>query len=133
LRTLEGHTQALTAALYSPDGRWLGTSSHDQSVRMWQATSGACVAVADGLPAAVRGIALTRDGTRLAAALADGTARIWNVGNDESAPKLTPAARNVLDGRSGKPADEDVAGYCVAWNKSGTHLALGIGGWANLS
>lgn len=132
-RSLAGHTQPLTATLFSPAGGWIATCSHDRSIRLWDAELGTSLAVVDGLPAGVRGMALSRDGAKLAAALLDGTARLWDIQGDQAALQIVPAAQHLLDGRAGNPAGDDTTGYSVAWNVAGTHLAFGVGGAANWS
>jgi WD40 repeat protein len=41
---LQGHTHAVFSVAWSPDGRQLASGSFDRSIRVWDATTGACVA-----------------------------------------------------------------------------------------
>ena len=43
--TLTGHEGLVHAVAAAPDGAWLATANADRTVRIWDATSGACAAV----------------------------------------------------------------------------------------
>jgi len=41
LPLLQGHTDTISAVTFSPDGTWIASGSHDHSIRLWDAMSGA--------------------------------------------------------------------------------------------
>ncbi|CAK5040589.1 unnamed protein product [Aphanomyces euteiches] len=43
VRRLRGHTHVLTDICFSPDARWIVTSSSDASLRVWDLPTGACI------------------------------------------------------------------------------------------
>jgi U3 small nucleolar RNA-associated protein 21 len=43
VRTFNGHTNRITDMAFSPDARWLATSSLDRTIRVWDLPSGRCV------------------------------------------------------------------------------------------
>lgn len=77
-RVLRGHTATVNKARFSPDGRWLATSSDDRSVRLWDVATGEA-RVLTGHQDEVWEIAFSPDGRRLVSSSKDGTVRQWDV------------------------------------------------------
>lgn len=48
IRTLVGHTGLAFYAAWHPDGRWLATASHDQTVKVWDTQTGECLVTLQG-------------------------------------------------------------------------------------
>jgi hypothetical protein len=63
---------------YSPDGTRIITASEDKSARIWEARTGAELAVLSGHGDRVLSAAYSPDGMRIVTASADKTARIWD-------------------------------------------------------
>jgi len=76
-RVLIGHTRWVTAVAIAPDGTWLATTSHDRTVRLWDAETGAHRTFT-GHTDHVTGIAIAPTGTWLATTSRDGTVRLWD-------------------------------------------------------
>ncbi len=70
--------RAVTHATFSPDSRWLVTSSHDTTARLWDARSGVPV----GAPLLHGGTVISArfnlDGGKVVTLSKDHTARVWN-------------------------------------------------------
>ena len=82
LRTLTGHSSAVTGVTWSPDGTHLATASYDGSVRIWS-SNGNAIAVLAGSTSAVTGVDWSPDGTQLAATDPSGTVTVWTLSGAE--------------------------------------------------
>jgi WD40 repeat protein len=86
IRTLR-HEDAVTSASFSPDGKWIVTSSRDKSARVWDAQTGNPVGNPMRHEGPVWTASFSPDGNWIVTASDDKTARIW-------------------DARTGKPVGE---------------------------
>jgi len=75
---LVGHTGKVAAIEFSPDGRWLATGSHDETVKIWEAKTGKMLVSLQGHTGAVTAVAFSPDGTRLATGTDQGELRVWD-------------------------------------------------------
>src|SRR5262249_6452 len=73
-----GHSGMLTAASFSPDGRYVVTASDDQTLRLWHAKTGELISVLRGHNGEVWGAAFTGTG-ELASASLDGSRPGWGL------------------------------------------------------
>jgi serine/threonine protein kinase len=78
LRTLEGHTSNVFALAYSPDGKTLASGSVDNTVKLWNASTGAVIRTLEGHTDSVRALAYSPDGKTLASGSRDKTVKLWN-------------------------------------------------------
>jgi eukaryotic-like serine/threonine-protein kinase len=74
--TLAGHTDAITAVVFSGDRRHLATGSRDGTAKVWELATGRQVRGFAGHSGGVAGLALAPDGRRLATVARDGTVRV---------------------------------------------------------
>ena len=63
---LKGHTDAITAIAFSPDGSMLASASRDKSVRLWNLKTGEVVRTVAGAVAQLSCLGFSADGKRLA-------------------------------------------------------------------
>jgi WD40 repeat protein len=90
---LLSHNDALRTVAFSPDGKWLLTSSDDRTARLWDTATGRQVGMPFQHPERVNAASFSPDGRRIITACDDATARVWDVAAGATgAVPLTPDA-----------------------------------------
>ena len=77
--TLSGHTEAVIAVAFSPDGSQIATGGWDKSARVWDSTTGESGVKLNGHEDAVFDLCFSSDGEKLITAGRDKTARVWDI------------------------------------------------------
>ncbi|MBW4619479.1 MAG: serine/threonine protein kinase [Cyanosarcina radialis HA8281-LM2] len=108
LHTISGHSRAVTAAIYSPDGEVLISGGDDRTIKFWQLSSGRMQrAIAHHL-GWINHLAISADGQILASATDNKAIELWQVSNGKLLQTLT---------------DNSCAVYGVAFSPDGNLLA----------
>jgi WD40 repeat protein len=104
-----GHTDIVYSAALSPDGRMIASGGADRQIRLWDATTGECLAVLDPPHEDdVNWLVFSPDGRTLASAGDDDAIRLWKVADRRQAAVL----------KSPSPMVE-----CVVFSPDGANLA----------
>jgi WD40 repeat protein/serine/threonine protein kinase/tetratricopeptide (TPR) repeat protein len=103
------HSHEITTVAWSPDGEQLATGSIDDSVKVWNTTTGNEVVTLRGNQTQITSVVWGPAG-QLASGAADGSTKIWNTLRDQES--------NVLSGHVGLATT-------VAWSPNGERLASG--------
>jgi WD40 repeat protein len=112
---LSGHADVVVATAFSPNGKLVATASSDHTSCLWDAETGAEIAVMKCHEAAVQNVSFSPDGTRLVTASSDKTARLWDVTGVEIAvlkgherevvsAAFSPSGRSVVTASSDNAA-----------------------------
>jgi WD40 repeat protein len=79
LKTLSGHTGYVNSALFSPDGKYIVTSSNDKTAKVWETATGKLLNTFSGHKGLIRYASFSPDGNYVVTASEDRTAMIWKV------------------------------------------------------
>ena len=74
-----GHAMGVDAMAFSPDGNWLASGSVDNTVKLWEVSTGREVRTLAGHTRGVKNVAFSRDGRLLASGALDKSVRLWDV------------------------------------------------------
>jgi hypothetical protein len=89
VRKFEGHTDKVMSVSLSADGRWALSGSCDQTLRLWDISTGQCVRVFDGHRGDVMSVSLSADGRWALSGSDDRTLRLWELDWEYEAHDLT--------------------------------------------
>lgn len=81
--TLSGHTGAVSAAAFSPDGNFIVSGGSDHDLRGWNAHSGESVGALPGHTGQVNAIAFSPDGRFVVSGGSDRSVRLWSLPHGE--------------------------------------------------
>jgi eukaryotic-like serine/threonine-protein kinase len=76
--TLKGHTNHVRSASFSPDGKRIVSGSTDNTLKIWDATSGQEILTLNGHTDGVTSVSFSPDGKRIVSGSGDKTLKIWD-------------------------------------------------------
>jgi WD40 repeat protein len=77
--TLEGHAHRVRAVALTPDGRRAVTGGEDETAKVWDLETGACLLTLEGHTHRVWAVAVTPDGRRAVTRSLDRTIGLWDL------------------------------------------------------
>src|SRR5271166_4554377 len=113
IRTLEGHTGPVRAVAVTPDGCRAVSASDDQTLRLWDLSTGQTIRTLEGHTNGVEAVAVTSDGRCAVSASTDQTLRLWDLSTGQTIRTLEGHTKSVYavavtpDGRCAVSASLD--------------------------
>jgi WD40 repeat protein len=95
LKQFRGHSGAVQACEFAPNGKTIVSGSEDKALKIWDVASGTCRATLKGHSREVMAVALSIHGL-LASAGVNGTVKIWNTSAGECLKTLEGHSNWVL-------------------------------------
>lgn len=100
---LTGHSEALTQAVFSPDGKKIVTASIDETVKLWDAISGKKIADLASKFGSITNICFSPDGERIVTTTYDNvrrskdyTAKLWDAATGVKIPGVIDSTGSVI-------------------------------------
>ncbi|MER6274463.1 trypsin-like peptidase domain-containing protein [Streptomyces sp900105755] len=122
----------VSAVAFSSDRRTLATGS-GRTVRLWNVTDGRARASLTGATDSVFSLAFSPDGRTVAAGMADGTARLWDVATGQSRVLIGDRTGNAVEAIAFSPGGGVLAtgsknGAVQLWDARSGHLRTTLAG-----
>jgi WD40 repeat protein len=112
IQTLKGHIYWVRSVAFSHDSTQLASGSRDSTVKIWDASSGACLQTLKGHRNSVNSVAFSHNSTQLASGSRDSTVKIWDASSGACLQTLKGHSYSVMS---------------VAFSHDSTWLASGSG------
>ena len=78
-----GHSSRVTCAVFGPDGSWIASGSADNTIKLWDTTSGRELRALVGHKNWVKSLAVSSNGRLIASGSNDETVKLWNVSSGQ--------------------------------------------------
>jgi WD40 repeat protein len=95
IQTLAGHSGSVYAVAFSPDGKRIVSGSYDNTVKLWDATTGEVQKTMAGHSRSVITIDFSSDGKRIASGSWNGTVKLWDAATSEVQKTMAGHSRSV--------------------------------------
>jgi WD40 repeat protein len=92
---IDGHSDCIYAAAFSPDGATLATASYDKLIKLWDVVTGKERRTLRDHIDAIYALAFTADGKRLVTGAADRSVKVWDAATGERLYTLSESTDGV--------------------------------------
>ena len=92
---LKGHTKYVMSVVFNHDGTKIASGSYDNSIKVWNVSTGECISTLKGHTDDVNSVAFNHDGTKIASGFLDNSIKVWNVSTGECISTLKGHTNSV--------------------------------------
>ena len=110
LLVLPGHTKAIRALAFSPDGQRLVTGSDDHTGKVWEVATGRELLALKGHQAQLTAVAFSPDGQEILTGSQDNTARLWDANSGRERLKIQGHRGGILSAAFSPKGERIVTG-----------------------
>ncbi|NTW54697.1 MAG: GTP-binding protein, partial [Chlorobaculum sp.] len=114
---LRGHTDVINGIAWSPDGKYLASSSYDKTIRIFDVNTGECACVLEGHTDGVNCVAWSPNGSKFASGALNGELKIWGVKDNAKLNILFTLDRG-----------KKYRIYSIHWSRNGSFIAAQTNG-----
>jgi WD40 repeat protein/serine/threonine protein kinase len=106
-QALEGHTAAIRAVAFSPNGKMILSAGHDNTIKLWDFPAGHLVKSLRGHASWVRSAVFSPDGHKVLSGSLDAEAKLWSIAGYE---EVRVFQDRVINSPAGPPVEAAVGG-----------------------
>lgn len=123
IRTFSGHTQSVRCVRFTPDGTKIVSCSRDNSIKIWDVSSGNLLKTLNGHTKVVRQVDISDDGTKLVSCDEDGVIKTWDIASGNLERNFSSSAtKGIVYSVKFKPGSKryiavaNTQGYVQYWD-----------------
>ena len=91
-----GHSAAAVSVAFSPDGRFMISGSDDQTVKLWEVSTGREIRTFKGIGSNVTAVAFSPDGLAALSGYMNGTLALWEVSTGQKMISIKTHSRTWI-------------------------------------
>jgi len=115
LKTLTGHSEAVSSVSFSSDDKLIASGSNDKTIKLWNAAEGQLLKTLTGHSESVSSVSFSSDGKLIASGSNDKTIKLWRVADGQLLKTLAGHSEGISS-MSFSPTDETLISYAAGWD-----------------
>jgi len=79
IESFAGHTNPVNSVCFSPDGRFVLSASLDETMKLWQVSTGHCLQTFRGHKNSIRSVSISANGRYIISGSGDSSLKVWDI------------------------------------------------------